>query len=436
MVSVLLRLVAALLLGDTVVALPGTFDQLSYDMLARRVLGGHGFTFGRVWWPLTQPDAPTAHWSYLYTGFLISVYGLVGPHPLAARLIQSLVVGVLHPWLSYRIGKRLFGERTGLVAAGLAAIYFYFIYYSAALMTEAFYITGILWLLDGAQRSALAAQERRLTLWHGAELGVAIALTALLRQVILLFVPFLFVWLALVTIKDKRLWLRDLQPLIAVGATTALTAALLIAPATLYNFTRFDRFVLLNTNAGYAFFWGNHPIYGTNFVGILPPDGPSYQSLIPLELRHLDEAALDQALLRRGLGFVKEDPQRYLLLSLSRSKEYFKFWPSPDSGWVSNISRVGSFGLMLPLMVVGLWHANREPSGSHSARSHPAQSRQLLYLFIIIYTGVHLSTWALIRYRLPVDAILVLFAAHGTTKLAQSLGSWIRHPGVLSHRSL
>ncbi len=92
----------------------------------------------------------------------------------------------------------------------------------------------------------------------------------------------------------------------------------MILPFTAYNYARFGRFVLLNTNSGYAFFWGNHPIYGTHFVPILTPEMGSYQDLIPPEVRNLDEAALDQELMRRGLQFVIDDPGRYLLLSLSR----------------------------------------------------------------------------------------------------------------------
>jgi hypothetical protein len=34
----------------------------------------------------------------------------------------------------------------------------------------------------------------------------------------------------------------------------------------------------------------------------------------------------------------------------------------------------------------------------------------LLIVFAIIYTSIHLLTWALIRYRLPVDAALIPFA--------------------------
>ena len=72
--------------------------------------------------------------------------------------------------------------------------------------------------------------------------------------------------------------------------------------------------------------------------------------LIPQELRQLDEAALDQALLKLGLQFVIDEPIRYLQLSLSRIPFYFMFWPSNDSGMLSNISRMASFGLMWPFM--------------------------------------------------------------------------------------
>lgn len=37
----------------------------------------------------------------------------------------------------------------------------------------------------------------------------------------------------------------------------------------------------------------------------------------------------------------------------------------------------------------------------------------LLYLFIAFYTLLHVLTWAMVRYRLPVDAVLLPFAALG-----------------------
>ena len=47
----------------------------------------------------------------------------------------------------------------------------------------------------------------------------------------------------------------------------------------------------------------------------------------------------------------------------------------------------------------------------------------LLFLgFIVLYTLMHLLTWTLIRYRLPVDAFLLLFAAYGVDDLLQRVG--------------
>lgn len=400
LVAILLRVTMAFYLGDRVVELPGTFDQISYDMLAKRVLGGHGFTVGRLWWPVTPAGEPTAHWSYLYTLYLVAVYGILGYHPLVARLIQAILAGVLMPWLVYRLGRRHFGRSVGLVAAGLMALYVYFIYYSAALMTETFYIIAILWTLDLASSLGQASEEaprprlRVEWLW----LGLALAVAVLLRQVFLLFIPFLFGWLLW---RSYRCRSQPIKQTI-VGIAIAMTIlALSIVPWTLRNYRAFDSFVLLNTNSGFAFFWGNHPIHGNDFISILPANGPSYQDLIPPELLELNEAELDRALLKRALGFIQADPARYLVLSISRIKDYFMFWPTSESGLISNLSRVLSFGILWPFMAFGLIY--------YFWRSWSSE-RLILYIFVAVYTAIHLLSWALIRYRLPVDAILLVFA--------------------------
>jgi hypothetical protein len=43
----------------------------------------------------------------------------------------------------------------------------------------------------------------------------------------------------------------------------------------------------------------------------------------------------------------------------------------------------------------------------------------LCWLFISIYTAIHLASWANVRYRLPVDAFLILFAALAIDHLLQ-----------------
>lgn len=401
--SVLVRVGVAVYIGNEVEALPGTFDQISYHNLAMRVNGGYGFTFGEPWWPATSANAPTAHWSYLYTGYLILIYKIFGTSPLVARILQAIVVGLLQPYLAYRIARQVFNPTIGLAAAILTAFYAYFIYYAATLMTEPFYILAILASLltsmvmvkqtleqDGKTNSS--ASEN---LWRGVWLGLTLGCAVLLRQLFLLVIPFIFIWIWWAS--GKQLW----KSLLVSG----LTIMIMVLPFTISNYSRFDRFVLLNTNAGYALFWSNHPIYGTKFVPLLTDEMGSYEDLIPEELLSLDEAALDQELLKLGMGFILKDPLRYLLLSLSRIPPYFNFWPSSGSSLISNVSRVSSFGILLPFILYGLYRSFIE-----RAKPLIMQPLFLLYMFVIVYTGIHLLTWTLVRYRLPVDAVLVIFA--------------------------
>ena len=415
-VSVLLRVVVAFFMGNEVVELPGIFDQVSYHNLAIRVLDGHGFTFGEQWWPITRAGEPTAHWSFPYTLYLVATYALFGVRPLAARILQAIIVGVLHPYITYRIGEKTFGRNIGLIAATVTSLYIYYIYYGAALMTEPFYITSILFSLYFAMQLA-ENTDRKLDVKLGLALGISIGLTVILRQVFLLFVPFIFLWIWI-----ARFRLNRKLPIVSTVLSFALIFSFII-PITLYNYSRFDRFVLLNTNSGYAFFWGNNPIYGMKFIPILST--PEYQAMIPEDVRYLDEAALDSELLGRGIQFVVQDPMRYILLSLSRISPYFMFWYSPESSTLSNISRMGSFGVILPFMLYGMFLGIKKSSSFWNLLFSP---QGLLILFALFYSIIHILTWTLIRYRLPVDAVLIPFAGLALFDVAQRLS--LRFPVV------
>ncbi len=431
--SVLLRVLTGIVFyGNEIQALPGTFDEVSYHNLALRVMDGHGFSFGERWWPGTAANEPTAHWSYLYTIYLIVVYSIFGPSPLLARILQAVIVGIVMPWLLYRLSFRIFApktqgegmfaytpqvaraQRVALLAAAIGAVYIYFFYYTASLITEGFYITGILWVFDTA---VAITQSQNVTTKQWAVLGLAMGITILLRQLFLLFMPFLLLWL----------WWAKRPRLTSFVLPVALVV-LMITPWTIRNYRAFDRIVPLNTNSGFAFFWGNHPRYGTQFIPILPSG--EYYRMIPDELQAqgLNEAEMDSALLSEALKIIAADPGRYVLLSLSRIPTYFMFWPSGDSGIVSNLSRVGSFGVFLPFMIYGLFLTLKQSFSSW--RERLASPFTLLYLFMLVYTGMHILTWTLIRYRIPVDVILVIFAGYGLLDLAERVLARRRPAGV------
>jgi hypothetical protein len=59
------------------------------------------------------------------------------------------------------------------------------------------------------------------------------------------------------------------------------------------------------------------------------------------------------------------------------------------------------------------------------------QPLSLLYLYMAVYSAMHVLSWTLIRYRLPVDAILVIFAGFGIIDLISRMPKarvWLQLP--------
>ena len=99
---------------------------------------------------------------------------------------------------------------------------------------------------------------------------------------------------------------------------------------------------------------------------------------------------------------------------------HFRFWPTSDSGSLSNITRLVSFGVCLPFMVAGLWMTRKE-----WRRFVP------IYLFALIFIGIHVLTWPGPRYRFAVDALMMPFAglaAHHTISRMSDRRSSSRQP--------
>ncbi len=411
--ALLLRLTATAYLGNDITGVQQAHahDQVSYDALAQSLLAGRGYSFEQDWYPgFTKAGVQTAHWSFLYPLYLAGVYTLTGYAPLAARLVQALVSGALCIVLIYRLGKRLVDKQVGLVAAGLGAVYAYFVFYDAALMTESFFTLGILAMFElsfelvGIGRTKdEVAPTRRLSLWL--LLGVVLGLTTLLRQTLLLFLPIWLVWIYWAG-RKKIAWYG---PLISLGVLAAC-----ILPWTVRNYTLYNAFLPLNSNAGYAFYSANHPDHGIQF-------DQDYAAPLPDDLigKGLNEAQWNTALTQRGLQFIFDDPWRYMLLSLDRVPIFFNAWFSSESGLSSNLVRVLSFGLYLPFFVYGL-----------VLSLHDARRFMLIYLFILVFSAMHILIWASVRYRLPMDALMMPLAAMAVVDLMQRLD--IQLPGRIS----
>jgi len=141
-----------------------------------------------------------------------------------------------------------------------------------------------------------------------------------------------------------------------------------------------------------------HPMHGTDFQAYAAAP-------LPDDLLHsgLNEAELDSELMRRGIGFVLADPVRYVRLSWSRARAYFAFLPEESTSPLHALGRLVGFGLYAPLMLYGVLRTLASGSMRRSA--------SIALLFMLCYSLVHIFTWAMVRYRLPVDAVAMPLAA-------------------------
>lgn len=159
-----------------------------------------------------------------------------------------------------------------------------------------------------------------------------------------------------------------------------------------------------NAGQGGAKWNSNHPDQGIDFRG-------SWVAPTPPDLLALSEPEITNELLKRGIQNVLADPGRFTLLTLSRVKFFFTFWPTAESSLLSNLGRVFSFGIMLPFMLYGLYLSRRE-----------WRLCLPLYLFLVIHLGVYLVSWVMIRYRIPADTILLVFAGLALASIGQTIG--------------
>ena len=117
-------------------------------------------------------------------------------------------------------------------------------------------------------------------------------------------------------------------------------------------------------------------------------------------------AIINNELLLLGMRNISNNPLEFFQLTVTRLIEFYKFWPSANSDFTANVLRVISFGIMWPFVVAGIWLSR-------------SRWRELMpiYLFIIIHTAIHAISWTMIRYRIPLDALFIIFAAFATTVL-------------------
>lgn len=209
----------------------GIGDWWFYHWQANLIANGRGFL--DPFQLLQHHVRPSAGHPPLYPVLLAGMSKLGLTSTLWHRAL-GIPLGVVSIVLIALIARRLAGDRAGIAAAALAAVYPIFIGGDADLMSETLYGP----LIGASLLAALHLMERPRAA-TAAALGALVALAALTRSEALLFIPFLALPLA---------WRGGRGGRVARVAATVGACTLVLLPWTIRNLSTFDRFVVVSTN--------------------------------------------------------------------------------------------------------------------------------------------------------------------------------------------
>ncbi len=198
-------------------------DFKVYERAALSLLNGEGFN-------------PEYRRPPLYPLFLAANYLVFGQHFFTMRLVQALL-GAYCSVLIFVAGSRIFGDRVGKIAAWISVFYPYYIFLAGLLyptLITAFLLIGVLYFLTLARENGSVAYFMLATFC----LGMATMAT----PVSLAFLPFMILWLPRgLTISPARRWL--------VGFSAILVIAGCMLPWSYYYYERHGRIILVDARA-------------------------------------------------------------------------------------------------------------------------------------------------------------------------------------------
>ena len=333
---------------------------------------------GKSLWATGQMNA--LYFMPLYPA-LVAVFG-----PGWLQLLIDIALSTALVWLIYELTDAIFAsKRAAVLAAAVAAVYPYFIFYSIVGLTETLFMVLLLSAYLCWYRNAYIAAS------------VFSVLGILTRPVLDPLAPLLLLYFA-IAIRGLSIKAAAKYLAIYVGIYCVL-----MAPWWLHNYKAYQTFVRLNLGSGVALLSGNNP---SNQSGGI--DNNLNATMAPFA-EIADPVARDKAMQRAALNYIKEDPGRFLIQAAKRFQRFWSPWPLTEE-YSRPLYKLISFCSFIPVLLLALVIVVLY-GRTYFRRIAP------LLLFIVYLNSLHLVFPASLRYRLPVEPFLIILAAAGAVHL-------------------
>jgi 4-amino-4-deoxy-L-arabinose transferase-like glycosyltransferase len=378
----------------------GTFypDESEYMELAKNLANDQGFSYKGNLTSFRPPGFP----------FLISLvfrlFDSTSPVPVRAMQILFSLATV---WVIYRLGRDGWGEKVGLLAAGIFAFYPSLIGFNNILLSEPsyiFFISLTCWMM--------LRHLQKPSIWWVAGSGVSMGLGVLIRDTLFYAGPVTILFLIGHAWRDRRYGWRHVW-------TFAGGFLLVIAPWSVRNTLLHGQLTTISTVGGINLYLCNqdetpliHP--GSIFIERAQQghDGYYYDSLFP-ELDAASETAKQNLAMRKGLEYMLANPGITALRSLVR---FVDFWGQERlvinqvmSDYYGKASLAVLLAVIAAIFVSYSGVVVSACFGYSFAKLRPFDVYGLV--FIAYYAGMHTLVLGIPRYHIPLLPFLAVVAA-------------------------
>ncbi|HEY0704198.1 MAG TPA: glycosyltransferase family 39 protein [Candidatus Acidoferrales bacterium] len=368
--------------------------------IAFSLVKGHGFS--SPWWQETGPTAwltPVYPWT---VALIYRIFGIHTPHALYAAVLLNIIFSCAVCVPIYFIGKKVVGSSVGYGAAWLWAIF------------PNAVIIPYEWIWD----TSLSALLMALLLWATLELperprwrawilyGVLWGFSLMTNPALASMLPVLLGWAAYRALREHHVSLA--RPALALGL-----AVLCCVPWTIRNYTTFHKFVPLRSNFPLELWAGNNESFDENSQ-VAPPSDPQREEL--RKYIRQGETAYMAEKWRIATQFIRTHPRLEAVL----------WWRRFVAIWIGSETPLKGFRdadslLVRAVLVCNLLVALGTLTGIVTLIRKRSAYLLLLAGFPILYPVIYYATHPSLRYRHPIDPVLLVLVA---AAIAGALGPY------------
>ncbi len=372
--------------------------HFEYAQIASNIVSGNGYSWD---WFGQKPLQPSAAFNPIYTYFL-AFFIAIFDSPARVILIAQAIINAFCVFPAYWIGRHLNNRATGLICAVIFAVLPEIVYASTSMVTESIsntlVLAAIYFYLKLKDTVKYKSYSRHYLLF-----GAYIGFLALVNSSLLLLLPAFIIGFYFVGGYKKNF--LKIVFLLSVGSI------LVITPWIIRNYVYLGKPVI-RTTFGYNLWRGNYP--GASGTGRVDPQNKDVIVLNEDYYKYLktnvpdSEIGMDSFFTAEAINFIKEEPLRFIKLTLLRVLYFVTY--DPTHPLTKNIFYLGGY---IFILVFGVW-------GGILLKK--LKRLDLAFVFIPFF---HLILYSLVmvlpRYRMILVWILMIFSSIAIADLLSKL---------------